>query len=150
MRLIIGSLTVSKHGHDIRKHNPRPVILVRVKKEAQAFKLVLRTKDGTLLSSVLGHPHGKAITKQVSLTVDGEFDFNLPVCGCEGHARVDPAGLRGAVRGEADVFVGANDGVAAEIPPSALEIRVEVGLDEGMRAELWLMRRKCQDGKWLC
>jgi hypothetical protein len=40
-----------------------------------------------------------------------------------------PTGLRGAVGAKADVFVGADDGVAAKVPPSALEVGVEVGLD---------------------
>jgi hypothetical protein len=129
MSLIIRSMSITKHSHDIRKHNPGPIILVRIKKDTQPFELILVSKHRTLLCSVCSHPHGKPITKQVALAIDVEFNFNLPVCCGQGDARVYPTGLRGAVGAKADVLVGADDGVAAKVPPSALEVGVEVGLD---------------------
>lgn len=98
------------------------------------------------MSAIGSHPHGKAIAEEVALAIDIEFDFNLPVgCG-ERYARVDPAGLRGSIGGEADVLVSADDGVAAKVPPAALEVRVEVRLDQRMRAELCLRIRKSSGG----
>jgi hypothetical protein len=120
--LVIGSVAITQHSHDIRKHNTRSVILVRIEKDTQTLEFVLVAKHGTLLCSVGGHPHGEPITEKVALAIDVEFNLNLPVRGGQRHARVDPAGLRRAVGAEADVLVGADDGVAAKVPPSALEV----------------------------
>ena len=140
MSLIIRRMSIPQHSHHIRKHHSRAIILVRVKENTQPLKFILVAKHGALLGAIGGHPHGEYIAKEVSLAIDVELDFNLPVgCG-EGHARVYPAGLRGSVGGEADVLVGADDGVAAKVPPTALEVRVEVWLDQGVGAEL----RDCQ------
>lgn len=53
---------------------------------------------------------------------------HLPVGGGQGDAREQPAVARGLVGREADVLVGADDGVAAKVPPAALHVRVEIRL----------------------
>lgn len=120
--LVVARLTITEHSHDIGKDGAGSVVLVRVEEDTQTFKLVLGAKDGTLLSSGLGHPHGETITEQISLAVDVELDLDFPVCCCERHTGVDPSGLRGAVRSQADVFVCSDEGVSAKVPPSALEV----------------------------
>jgi len=129
MSLIIRRMSIPQHSHDIGKHHSRAIVLVRVEENTQTLKVILVAKHWTLLSAVGSHPHGEAIAEEVSLAIDVELDFDFPVCGGERYARVDPAGLRGSVGGEADVLVGADDGVAAKVPPAALEVRVEVWLD---------------------
>lgn len=142
MGLIVDSLSVAKHSHDIREDNTRSVVLVCVEKDTQTLEHVLVTKDRTLLCSVGGHPHGKAVTEEVALAIDIELNLNLPVGSGQGNSRIDPAGLRRAVGTKTNVLVGADDGVAAKVPPSALKVRVKVGLNQRMRAKLV----KCQKG----
>jgi hypothetical protein len=122
MALVIGSVAITKHSHNIREHNTRSVVLVRVEKDTQSLEFILVSKHRTLLCSVGCHPHGKTVTEEVALAIDVEFNLDLPVGGGQGHSRVDPAGLRGTVGAETDVLVGADDGVAAKVPPSALEV----------------------------
>ena len=136
MSLVVGSVAVAEHSHDIREHNTRSVVLVRVEKDTQTLEFVLVAKDRTLLCSIGRHPHGETVTEEVALAIDVKLDLDLPVGGGQGNARVDPAGLRRTVGAETNVLVGADDGVAAKVPPSALEIRVEVRLDQRMGAEL--------------
>ena len=135
MSLVVGGVAVAEHSHHIRKDDTGSIVLVRVEEDAQTVKLVLVAKDGTLLCSIRRHPHGETITEEVALAVDVEFELNLPVGRGQGDSGVDPSRLRGTVRGETNVLVGADDGVAAKVPPPALQVRVEIGLYQRMRAE---------------
>lgn len=76
--LVIDRVTIAEHGHDIGKHDTRPVVLVRVDEDAQAVKLVLEAKDLPALRALLGEPHGHAVAVQSSRASDLEFDLNLP------------------------------------------------------------------------
>jgi hypothetical protein len=54
---------------------------------------------------------------------------HLPVCSSQRDSREQPAVARRLVRREADVLVGANDCVSSKVPPAALHVRVEIGLN---------------------
>lgn len=148
MSLIIRRMPIAQHSHDIGKHDTRAVVLVGIKENTQPLEFILVAKHGALLSAIGSHPHGESVAKQVSLAIDVEFDFNLPVGCSQRDARVYPAGLGGSVGGEADVLVGADDGVAAKVPPAALEVRVEVWLDQRMGAELDGVSETEQGFRW--
>jgi hypothetical protein len=79
--LVVGGLSVPKHGHDVGEHNTWSVVLVRVDKDAQALKVIRVAEDIALLAALAGHPHGEAIAIQLVFARDLELDFNLPV-GC--------------------------------------------------------------------
>jgi hypothetical protein len=79
--LVIGSVSITLHSHDIGKHNTRSVVLVRVEEDTQTLEFILVAKHGTLLCSVGCHPHGEAITEEVALAIDVEFNLDLPVRG---------------------------------------------------------------------
>lgn len=136
MGLVVDSLSVAKHSHDIRENNTRSVVLVCVEEDTQTLEHVLVAKDRTLLGSVGGHPHGKTVTEEVALAIDVELDLDLPVGSSQGDSRIDPARLRGAVGAKTNVLVGADDGVTTKVPPSALKVRVEVGLYQRMCSKL--------------
>ena len=86
MALVIGSVAITKHSHNIREHNTRSVVLVRVEKDTQSLELVLVSKHRTLLCSIGGHPHGKTVTEEVALAIDVEFNLDFPVGGGQGYS----------------------------------------------------------------
>lgn len=67
----------TKHGGNVGKHNTRAVVLVCVKEQAKALKVVGGPKDGTGDGPLLGYPHCHTIAKEVSGTVDFKFPFDL-------------------------------------------------------------------------
>lgn len=81
--LVVGLLSVSKHGHDIGEDDAGAVVLVRVDENAQALELVGVAKDRSELASLLGDPHGEAIAIQLVLAMDLELDLDFPVGRCE-------------------------------------------------------------------
>ena len=165
--LVVGRLAVAVHGHDVGEDGARAVVLVRVDEDAQALELVGMAKDRPWLRALLGEPHGEAVAVEVALAMDLELDGDLPVGGRQRHAREQPAVARGLVRGEADVLVGADDGVSSKVPPAALHVRVEVGRLEtvcaqrnGLDVRVFTQpqtlhagqapRQQAQAGPWLC
>lgn len=84
--LVVNSLAVAEHSHNIREHSARSVVLVRVEEDTQTLEFILHAKDVALLSPVLGHPHGEAIAEEVAVPVDAELELNLPVRGGQGYS----------------------------------------------------------------
>lgn len=68
---------VPHHGHDIRKHYPRSLVLVRIDKDSKAFEVVGRAKDSSGCCSLFGEPDGHPIAVEIPLAVDLELDFYL-------------------------------------------------------------------------
>lgn len=77
--LVVGLLSVSKHGHDVGEDDAGPVVLVRVDEDTQALKLVGVAKDGSELASLLGDPHGEAVAVELVLAMDLELNLDFPV-----------------------------------------------------------------------
>ena len=127
MRLIVGGLSITHHGHDVWERHARTVVLVGIKEYAETLKPVRRAKDRALRGTLLGEPERKPIAVQVAIAVDFEFKLDLekkrelelllhsnknwsqnahphlPV-GCrQRHAREDPSLLRRSVGCEADI-----------------------------------------------
>lgn len=66
--LVVGSVSVAKHGHDVGEDNTRAVVLVRVDKDSEAFESISRAKDRAHLTTLLGDPHGEAIAVELVLS----------------------------------------------------------------------------------
>lgn len=77
MRLIVGGLAVTHHGHDIGERDTRAVVLVGIEEDAETLETVCRTEDRTLCGALLGEPKREAITVQVAIAVNLEFQFDL-------------------------------------------------------------------------
>lgn len=77
MRLIVGSLSITHHGHDVGERHSRAIILVSVDKDPEALESIGRAEDRALGGALLGEPHCKAIAVQVALAVNFEFQLNL-------------------------------------------------------------------------
>jgi hypothetical protein len=75
--LIVDSLSVAIHRHNVREHSARSVVLVRVEEDTKAFELVCVAEDVAWLCALLGEPHGEAIAVEVALAMDFEFEENL-------------------------------------------------------------------------
>jgi hypothetical protein len=75
--LVVSSLTVAVHGHDVRKDGARAVVLVRIEKDTEALEFVGGAKDIALEGALLGEPQRKAIAVQVALAGDLKLYFNL-------------------------------------------------------------------------
>jgi hypothetical protein len=75
--LIIRSRAVAVHGHDVREHGAWAIVLVCVKEETEALKLVCVAKDIARLPALLGEPHGESIAVEVALAGNLELEFNL-------------------------------------------------------------------------
>ena len=101
--MIIRRLPIPHHRHHIREDHPRAVILVGIKEDCEALKVICGSKHGAGGAALLGDPHGHAIAVEVAFSVDLKLEFDFPVCGGEGQAGEDPAGLVGSVASEADV-----------------------------------------------
>ena len=127
--LVVLCLAVADHGHDVREHHARPVVLVRVEEDAEAFELVSHAEHGAFFRAGLCHPDRHAVAEQSARAMDLELELDFPVCCCEGHAREEPAGFGGVRACQADVLVCADDGAAAKVEPTGLEVGVEVGLE---------------------
>lgn len=79
MSLVVGSLAIAHHGHDVGERSAGTVVLVRVKEDTQTLKVIRRTEDRALGGALLGEPHGEAIAVQVAGTFDLEFNLDLHI-----------------------------------------------------------------------
>jgi hypothetical protein len=75
--LVISCLPVAVHGHNIREHGARAVVLVRIEKDAETLELVYRSKDWSRLSALLREPHCETISVKVALAIDLKLDRHL-------------------------------------------------------------------------
>lgn len=77
VRLVVARLAIAHHGHYVGEGRAGAVILVRVEEDTQTFKVIRGPKDGALRRALLGEPHGKPVTVQISLAMDIELDLDL-------------------------------------------------------------------------
>jgi len=103
--LIVRHRAVPEHSHHIRKHHPRPPVLVSVDDDAQAIEIVFGAEHFSRLGALFGQPDRHAVPVEVAGAVNFKFDFHHPICGCHGHSGPEPSLLRLAVGGEAYVSV---------------------------------------------
>lgn len=75
--LVVWRVSITGHSHDVGEHGAGPVVLVRVKEDSEAFKLVRGAEDISLGSSLLGEPHGETISVKVALAGDLELNLDL-------------------------------------------------------------------------
>ena len=75
--LLVRCVPIAVHSHDIGKHSPRTVVLVRIEEDAQALKLVHRTEDWAGCCALLGEPHCEAIAVEIALAVYLEVNQDL-------------------------------------------------------------------------
>ena len=77
--LVVWRVSITVHGHDVWEHGTGAVVLVGIEEETEALELVGMAEDVSWLRALLGEPHGKAITIEVSLSVDLELECDLLV-----------------------------------------------------------------------
>lgn len=77
MRLVIGSVPITHHGHDVRERHTGAVVLVSVEENTETLESVCRTENRALRGALLGEPERKSITMQVAGAMDLELEFNL-------------------------------------------------------------------------
>lgn len=77
MRLVVGSVPVTHHGHDIRERDARAVILIGVEEDTKALEFICRTEYRALGSTLLREPERKAVTMQVPLAMNLELELDL-------------------------------------------------------------------------
>jgi hypothetical protein len=75
--LIVDSLSITVHGHDVWEHSARSVVLVCVEEDTKTLEIVCVAEDIARLCALLGEPHGEAIAVEVTLAMDLEFEENL-------------------------------------------------------------------------
>ena len=75
--LVVRCLPIATHSHDIGKHCAGAVVLVRIKKDAEALELVGGTEDVARSGALLGEPHSEAVAIQIALASDFELEFDL-------------------------------------------------------------------------
>jgi hypothetical protein len=75
--LVVGSLSVTHHSHDVGERHARAVVLVGVDEDSETLESVSRAEDRALGGALLGEPHSEAIAVQVALAVDLEFQLDL-------------------------------------------------------------------------
>jgi hypothetical protein len=75
--LIIRSLAVAVHGHDVGEDGAWSVVLVGIKEETESLKLVRVAKHIAWLPALLCEPHCEAVAVEVALALDLELEFNL-------------------------------------------------------------------------
>lgn len=75
--LVVHLLAVADDCHDVGEDGSGAVVLVGIDEDAEALELVYGAKDRTGHCSLLGEPHGKAVSVQVTFAVELEFDFDL-------------------------------------------------------------------------
>jgi hypothetical protein len=54
--LVVSSLSVTVHSHDVGKDGARAVVFVCIKKDTEAFEFVGRAEDIALEGALLGEP----------------------------------------------------------------------------------------------
>lgn len=77
VRLVVGGLAVTHHGHDVGERDTGAVVLVGIEEDTETLETVCRTEDRALRGALLGEPKREAITVQVAIAVDLEFQFDL-------------------------------------------------------------------------
>jgi hypothetical protein len=75
--LVVCSLPVTIHSHDVGKHCAGAVVLVCIEEDTEALELVGRTEDVALGGALLGEPHCEAVAIQVALAANLELYLNL-------------------------------------------------------------------------
>jgi hypothetical protein len=75
--LIVDSLSVAIHGHNVGEHSAWSVVLVRVEEDTETLELVRVAEYIAGLCALLGEPHGETITVEVALAMDLELKENL-------------------------------------------------------------------------
>lgn len=61
MILVVASLAITHHGHDVGKGHSRAVILVSIKEDAEALEVIRGAKNRALSSTLLCEPQGESI-----------------------------------------------------------------------------------------
>lgn len=69
------------------------------------------------------------------MSVDLEFEYDLKVFRRQRKARPKPTHLMRSILSETDVTIGIDDSVCAKIPEFVLEVGVNIGSVDGVRAE---------------
>jgi hypothetical protein len=77
MRLVVGGLPVTHHGHDVRERDTGAIILIGIKENTETLESIRRTEDRTLGGTLLREPERKSITMQVTGAVNLELELNL-------------------------------------------------------------------------
>jgi hypothetical protein len=77
VRLVVGGLPITHHGHDVRERNTGAVVLIGVKEDTETLKFICRTENRALRGALLGEPERKSITMQVAGAVNLELELNL-------------------------------------------------------------------------
>lgn len=78
MRLVVGSLAIAHHSHDIWERRAGTVVLVGVEEDSEALEVIRRSKNRTRHGALFGKPHREPITVQITLPVN--LEFNLDLC----------------------------------------------------------------------
>ena len=126
VRGVVLGLAVAHHGHDVGEGLARAVVLVGVKEDAEALEAVRGAKHGPRLALVRGDPEGHAVAVQRrALAVDFKVKLDLEVLGDGGELGEEPAGLAGAVAGEADKGVRADQRAAAVVVEAGRQVLVQ-------------------------
>lgn len=77
MRLVVGSLPITHHGHDVRERDTGAIVLIGIEENTETLESIRRTEDRTLRGTLLGEPERKSITMQIAGAVDLELELNL-------------------------------------------------------------------------
>ena len=75
--LVVGCISITAHGHDVRKYSAWSIVLVGVEEKTEALELVCMTEDISGLRALLGEPHGKAVAVEISLSMDLKLECDL-------------------------------------------------------------------------
>lgn len=134
--IFVRHYAVSVHERDSGEGIGVSGVGVGIKEQTQAGEIVDRAKDRSWFGSILGEPQSHAISGNVrGVTGDIEFKDDLEIVGSQGETRPEPTSLGSSILGETDVLVGVDDGVGTEIPELVLQVRVDVGGVDAVRAK---------------
>ena len=77
MLFVVRNGGIPHHGHHVGENNTRPLILVGIYEHAQTLELVCGAEDWASCTPLLGEPDGHAVTVEVALAMNLEFNFDL-------------------------------------------------------------------------
>jgi hypothetical protein len=121
VRLVVGSLSVTHHGHDVGERHAGTVVLIGVEEDTKTLEFVRRTENRALSRTLFGKPKRKPITMQVPGAMDFKLELDLekcvslrafgfsrprnylPIGRSQRHARGNPSLLRWSVGRQADI-----------------------------------------------
>ena len=66
MLLVVASLTVAHHSHDVRERSTGAIVLISIEEDSQPFESICRSEDGTWCGTVLGEPQRKSVAMEVA------------------------------------------------------------------------------------